>query len=202
MDFVGAIFLVLAVALVVGIYVSRPFFSRPAAASKKTHTRATSEDETQRSTLMAERDRVLTSLQDLEFDHSLGKIPEEDYPYQRAAFLHEGSEILRKLDEMDPHPAASMSAEERLEAEVAARRADARIRAAAGATSGAGAKSRAGSAATAVRPRPVSNGGDDIETLVNERRRARQEKSVGFCPRCGKPVQASDKFCSRCGAGI
>jgi hypothetical protein len=202
MDFVGAIFLVLAVVLVVGIYISRPFFSQPAASTKKTHKHAISETETRRSALMAERDRVLTSLQDLEFDHALGKIPEEDYPYQRAAFLHEGAEILRQLDEVDPRPtAASLSAEDRLEAAVAARRADARIQTAA-AVSGANGGSGKASPAAAVRRRPVSNGGDDIENLVNERRRARQEKAVGFCPRCGKPVQASDKFCSKCGAMI
>jgi hypothetical protein len=195
MDFVGAIFLVLAVALVVGIYISRPFFSRTPADVKKTHKRAISATETQRSALMAERDRILTSLQDLEFDHALGKIPEEDYPYQRAAFLHEGAEVLRQMDALDPRPLADLSAEDRLEAAVAARRADARQRAAVPAGSG-------GTAVAAVRRRPVSNGGDDIEELVNERRRARQAKAVGFCPRCGKPVQESDKFCSRCGATI
>jgi len=28
------------------------------------------------------------------------------------------------------------------------------------------------------------------------------EKSGGFCPRCGKPVQKSDLFCPRCGATL
>ncbi len=198
MDFVGAIFLVLAVVLVVGIYISRPFFMNPSAAAKKTRKRAINESDIHRSALMAERDRVLTSLQDLDFDHALGKVPEEDYPYQRQAFLHEGAEILRQLDALDPKPtAADLSAEDRLEAAVAARRADARLHAASP-TGGAG----AAAAVAPVRRRPLANGGDDIEALVNERRRARQGKSVGFCPKCGKPVQESDKFCSRCGTTI
>jgi len=194
MDFAGAIFLVLAVILVVGIYVSRPFFSRPPAEAKKSGRHAFSETEVQRSALMAERDRILTSLQDLEFDHTLGKIPEEDYPYQRAAFLHEGAEVLRQLDALDPRPAVDLSVEDRLEAAVAARRADARLRAA---TVGGGAPM-----AAPVRRRPAANDGDDIEALIAARRHTRQAKAVGFCPRCGKPVQESDKFCSKCGATI
>ena len=195
MDFVGAIFLVLAVILVVGIYVSRPFFSRSPADVKKNQKHAISETDLQRSALMAEHDRILTSLQDLEFDHALGKIPEEDYPVQRSAFLHEGAEILRQLDALDFSPSPDQSAEDRLEAAVAARRADASLQAAAP-------NGRAGTAVAPARRRPVSNGGDDIETLVNERRRVRPAKAVGFCPRCGKPVQESDKFCSKCGATI
>ena len=34
---------------------------------------------------MAERDRVINSLQELDFDFKLGKIPEEDYPVQRSS---------------------------------------------------------------------------------------------------------------------
>lgn len=197
MDFVGAIFLVLAVVLVVGVFISRPFFLNPPDAAKNNRKRAINESDMHRSALMAERDRILTSLQDLDFDHALGKVPEEDYPYQRQAFLHEGSEILRQLDALDPKPAAAdLSAEDRLEAAVAARRADARLHA------GSPAGGAAAATVAPVRRRALSNGGDDIETLVNERRRARQGKSVGFCPKCGKPVQESDKFCSRCGATI
>jgi predicted amidophosphoribosyltransferase len=34
------------------------------------------------------------------------------------------------------------------------------------------------------------------------RRRARQDKSAGFCPQCGSPVQKSDLFCPRCGKAL
>ncbi len=36
--------------------------------------------------------------------------------------------------------------------------------------------------------------------LIANRRRARSEKSSGFCPQCGKPIQKSDRFCPKCGA--
>ena len=57
-------------------------------------------------------------------------------------------------------------------------------------------------AGMAPRPRVTSEVGDEVEGMVAERRKARQEKAAGFCPQCGKPVQQSDKFCSRCGAMI
>ena len=43
---------------------------------------------------------------------------------------------------------------------------------------------------------------DDVEMLIASRRKQRQEKSAGFCPKCGRPVQKSDKFCSNCGTVV
>ena len=197
MDWIGALFMVLAVAFLVGLYVSQPFFFRARQPAKKASRQASNDLERQRSALLAERDRILTALQDLEFDHTLGKIPEEDYPPQRAAYLHDGVEILRQLDELEPSLAASQRAEERLESAVAARRADAQIVNPA-AVQGNG----HGAAVVTVRRRLLSNGHDDVETLISERRRVHPEKAAGFCPHCGKPVQKSDKFCSKCGATI
>ena len=90
--------LILAVAVLVGLYISRPFASRHAATEKLIRP-AAEESEIHRSTLLAERDRVLTALQDLEFDFTLGKIPAEDYPIQRAELFKAGAEALRELDE-------------------------------------------------------------------------------------------------------
>jgi len=46
----------------------------------------------------------------------------------------------------------------------------------------------------------ISTQRDDIEDLIAERRRKRNEKSGGFCPHCGKVLQRSDRFCPSCGA--
>lgn len=190
----GAIFLTLAVALLVGIFISRPFSSRRAATEMLIHPAAEAA-EIHRSALLAERDRVLTALQDLEFDFTLGKIPAEDYPVQRAELLKTGAEALRQLDALSGD-VASATAEDRVEAVVAARRADAAHRpvkqveiAAAGA--GLGSSRRP--------PAPVE---DEVEALVAARRQARQEKAGGFCPKCGRPVAKSDQFCSRCGTTL
>jgi hypothetical protein len=133
---------------------------------------------------MAERDRVINSLQELDFDFKLGKIPEDDYPMQRANLLQKGAEILKKIDALAaPSPFVRgdggevQDTEARLEKAIAARRAD-------------------GSVAAA----PVTD--DDIEAMISARRKTQTKKSAGFCPRCGKPVTVTDRFCPSCGKSL
>jgi hypothetical protein len=193
----GAIFLTLAVALLVGIFISQPFSSRRAATEMLVNP-AAEEAEIHRSALLAERDRVLTVLQDLEFDFTLGKIPADDYPVQRAELLKAGAEVLRQLDALSGD-VASATAEDRVEAVVAARRADAAHRPMNQvelAPQNRDPLMSAGMSSSRCPPAPVE---DEVEVLVSARRRARQEKAGGFCPKCGRPVAKSDQFCSRCG---
>jgi len=190
---VPSLFLILAAALLVGVFVSRPFANRRSASEKLIRPVA-AENEIRRSSLLAERDRILTALQDLEFDFTLGKIPSETYPVQRTELLTNGAAVLRQLDELSGTIVTS-SAESRLEAVVAARRADAVVQPAHQAEA-----VSAGFPASAGVRRPPAAGEDEIEALVAARRQARQEKAGGFCPKCGRPVAKSDKFCARCGA--
>ena len=190
---VPSLFLILAVALLVGVFVSRPFANQRSA-NEKLIRPAAEESEIRRSTLLAERDRILMALQDLEFDFTLGKIPAENYPVQRAELLNKGATVLRQLDEL-AGIIASSSAESRVEAVVAARRADAVVQPARQAEA-----VSAGYPAPAGVRRPPAAGEDDIEAMVAAHRQVRQEKAGGFCPKCGRPAAKSDKFCSRCGA--
>jgi len=59
----------------------------------------------------------------------------------------------------------------------------------------------------------LQNLDDEIEQLIAARRKGRSKTQVtrgaaapiqpgGFCPQCGKPVVANDKFCAHCGARI
>ena len=173
---IGAIFFTLAVITLVGMYVGQPYLQRRG-------RRATKEDH-EYSTLMAEYDRAVNTLQELDFDNSLGKVPAEDYPRQRADLLAKGAELLRKLDEITPVSSPSKrggrDAESRLEAAVASRRADA--------------------SATAA---PVAElDEEDLESMIAARRKTRNGKSAGFCPKCGKPIMVSDRFCPSCGKAI
>jgi rubrerythrin len=129
------------------------------------------------SALKAERDRVINSLQELDFDHKLGKIPAEDYPEQRAELLKKGSEILRQLDELEPILSSARDAESRIEKAAASKRAD------------------SSSAAAELSD-------DDIEAMIAARRKQHKSKSAGFCPSCGKPVLAADNFCPSCGKSL
>ncbi len=130
---------------------------------------------------MAERDRVINALQELDFDFKLGKIPQEDYPPQRAALLQTGADILRRLDDLEPDPMPRSGpvtdASSRIEQAAAARRSD--------------------SSRTGV---PLDD--DRIELMLAARRAGRHEKSAGFCPRCGRPVLVTDKFCPNCGRAL
>ena len=169
----GAFFLVLALALAVIFYIVQPFLER--------RGRRTTAEAHEVSALMAERDRVVNALQELDFDFNLNKIPAEDYPVQRAELLKKGAEILKQLDALTPtsYPASSSGAiTDRIESAVAARRAD------------------LASTSDTVRD------DDDVEALIAARRKTRKEKSGGFCPRCGKPVLVSDRFCPHCGKSI
>jgi rubrerythrin len=127
----------------------------------------------------------LNALQELDFDYNLRKVPEEEYAAQRAVLLHRGADVLRRLDAQEPQSDAG-SAEDRIEAAIAARRAVA---------------TAASVAPNGRKQAMVATGPDDaLEALLADRRRVRQEKAAGFCSQCGGPVQKSDKFCPKCGA--
>jgi len=176
---IGAIFFILAVVTLVGMYVGQPFIQRRG-------RRATQEDH-EYSTLMAEYDRAVTTLQELDFDNALGKVPAEDYPHQRTELLAKGAELLRKLDELAPVSSSNgkkarsngKDAESRIEAAVASRRADA-------------------SAQKAV----TELDDEGLESLIAAHRKTHKVKSAGFCPKCGKPILVSDRFCPSCGKAI
>lgn len=182
----AAVFFTLAVITLVGIYVGQPFIQR--------RGRRASQEDHQFSALMAEYDRAVNTLQELDFDHSLGKIPAEDYPKQRAELLTRGADLLRRLDLLTPSPSVPRAptgalragardqgndAESRMEAAVASRRADA-----------------------ALNRVPATLNDDDLESMIASRRKAHKEKSAGFCPKCGKPIMVSDRFCPSCGKAI
>jgi hypothetical protein len=175
---IGSIFLILGLLILVAIFVGRPLLENK--------TTAVTQEEHEFSALLAERDRVINALQELDFDFALGKIPEADYPLQRAVLLRQGADILRKLDALQPAQATESDLEARIEAAIAARKAE------------------------AARPQPAPNGGkvalatadDDLEALIASRRRERHEKAAGFCSQCGQPLQKSDRFCPKCGTVV
>jgi hypothetical protein len=57
--------------------------------------------------LLAEKERILSALQELDFDNSLGKIPLEQYPLQRNVLVQKGAEILSSLDKLGYKPGPS-----------------------------------------------------------------------------------------------
>ena len=165
---IGSNLIIIALVIPVALFIARPFIEQRAT--------AVTTEEHDFSALLAERDRILDALQELEFDHALGKIPEEDYAAQRAYLMHAGADILRQMDEYEEQPGAA-SVDDRLEAAIAERKAAAE---------------------------PPAD--DELETLIALRRRekaaAGKSQSSGFCPQCGGPVYKSDRFCPKCGHAL
>jgi hypothetical protein len=193
---IGAILLLLALLILVGLYISQPLMRRrstPASiqSSKLNHDL---------SMLLAEKERILEALEELDNDHELGKIPEEDYPLQRGGMIKRGADILRQLDNLQIQP-VSGKRDAHIEEVIAARRT----------SSGQHLKTQTaegehgdGANESLSEQFVIENAGidDDLEIRIASRRRTRESKSGGFCPQCGNPLRTSDHFCPKCGKSL
>lgn len=98
----GSFLLILALLALVALFVAAPLLRDqrlgPGLDSERSHW-------------IAERERALDALLELDFDHQLGKVPEEVYAEQRQALLGLGAEALRRLEALAPAE-ESTSAEE------------------------------------------------------------------------------------------
>jgi len=157
---IAAIILTFALFILVGWYLYSPYL--------RGYGRRVSHEEHELSALMAEQDRVLSSLQELDFDYKLGKIPEQDYPAQRNTLLQKGADLLRKIDALNET--------------FALQNRDAKT------------------AGKSLTEKAISD--DTLESMIAARRKSRKGSFDGFCPKCGKPVLASDRFCPSCGKAL
>lgn len=166
---IGSILFLIGVFILVTLYITRPFLVRRAS--------FVSQVEQTKSSLLAEKERLLSALQELDFDFSLGKIPEEDYPTQRQNLLNSTIQVLKQLDRLNQE-ASSGNEAQRIEQALV----------------------NHGLGRRAVMTDAPPD--DELEALIAARRRDRIEKAAGFCPQCGKPVQQSDRFCPKCGTPL
>jgi len=169
---IGSLLLILAISLLAGFVVSRPFFAESSDKSTDEEiTELLAGKELKLSNLMSEKERIFTTLQELETAHALKKIPDEEFPKQRVVLVHAAAKTLRDIDE--------------LEVEIKSILKETSVQ-----------KKGASLAANAGIPNEV------LEELIAARRRSRSEKSAGFCPHCGKVIQSSDVFCPACGSRV
>lgn len=99
----GAMFLLVVVLTFIIIFVARPFLERQRVLSRKNNQTLSS--------LLAERERLLTAIEDLDSDQALEKIPAEEYPRQRTELLHQGAEVLRQIDALTSSTSPKSTAE-------------------------------------------------------------------------------------------
>lgn len=86
---IGSIFILLAILLLVAIFLSQPFLEEEA---------RTQEVESEYSHLLAERERLLARIEELDFDYDLDKLSDEDYRRVREKLVGEAAQVLKKLD--------------------------------------------------------------------------------------------------------
>jgi hypothetical protein len=174
---IGSILLILAIFIPVTLFILHPIIERSLVPETQSGPDI--------STLLAERDHIIATIKELDDDYSLGKVPAEDYPSQRLALLQNGADILRNIDNFQSR-FSTQAPEDRLEAALVAHRQNLE------------ASYSPKKNGNAVPPVPD----DGLEQKIAIRRRMMHGKAGGFCPKCGRPVQAIDRFCPHCGATL
>lgn len=113
----ASILMILALLILVALFLARPFLQSESFDEI---------EEDQYSGLLAERERIIEALLELDFDQELGKIPEDIYPARREELLQQGAQILQLLDELGQAQSLAEieSGEDGLEALIAARKAE------------------------------------------------------------------------------
>ena len=87
---IGSILIILAITIVIVAYIAKPLLEKRGYAVTDSDRRV--------STLQAQRDQILTVLQELDMDHAMGKVEGEDYASQRSELVSRGAAVLKELD--------------------------------------------------------------------------------------------------------
>lgn len=178
---IGSLLLGVALLVGVGLFVTRPVFRRDPQRRRRM---------SQRRALALQKEAVLTEIRALDFDNETGKVSQEEYQEQREAKVAEAAELLQRIDALD---------ERFLEADMAPATAD--QPASAGQADGkldeieaAIARRRAKAPPARVAPAPAAAEPDPRTTVAPA-----NVSGDSFCPQCGQPADANDRFCAYCG---
>ncbi len=102
------------VAVIAGCYVLIPLFSEPKA-SVDIELLA----ETELDRLLERKDVIYRNLKDLDFEHSMGRLSEEDFYRLETDYKNDAAQLLEKLDQLG----ASDGLDEEIEKEIVVRKA-------------------------------------------------------------------------------
>ncbi len=164
----------------VGFYVSRPLV--------KTGRRTQSANADTLS-LETQRESLYTQIKELDMDHATGKVNDEDYARLRAELVTQAAEVLKQIDGVTTASVPAAPSDD-VEAMIAARR---KTRSVAPATP---------VAATSATTSPQSAEAD-LEAAIAARRKTTAPAAKSLtCPTCGKPINADDAFCAKCGTAL
>lgn len=132
-----------------GVFIMRPFLVDEKEPRRVGSSRSDS--------LLAEKDRLLLAIEELDQEFELEKISEEEHNRNRDILLSEAAEVIKQLD-----------------------------------------KSQKSSSSKKKKP-VTQETDDDLERLINERRKQLKSEKTLTCPKCGNAVDSGAQFCSHCG---
>ncbi len=170
---IGSIFVGIALLFVSVLVVSQPWLKPRRRMRSETAVLSTA-------TLESQREAVYAALADLDFDHSVVKVNDDDYRATRARLMAQAVSILQQLD------STATDVEAQVEALVRSRRTRPPKRASASSATSAAQCPSCG-AAVADGDRFCAKCGVTLNTT---------------CPNCGRPTAADDHFCAKCGATV
>jgi hypothetical protein len=81
------------------VYVARPFLREPAVAAADDRLVALDQAGRDRLALIEERDRALDALKELELDHRIGKVSDEDYRALVAPLRGDAARAMKALEQ-------------------------------------------------------------------------------------------------------
>jgi hypothetical protein len=91
---IGTIFAGLALLILVGLILARPFLMSSGQRPRNGQARGP------RQVLLAQKEALLRQVRELDFEHETGKLPDEVYQPQRAQLIAETTAVLQQLDDL------------------------------------------------------------------------------------------------------
>ena len=146
---VSSFLIVLVIFILTGVIIIHPFLV-------ETDTRGAPVPEKYDS-LTAERERLLSSIEDLDLEFDLEKISSREHTRNRDILLSQAAEIIKQVDKLEK----KIPAHKRISS--------------------------------------AQDSEDDLEKMIEARRRELKGDKSNFCPHCGKAVKPEDQFCGQCG---
>lgn len=156
------LFLALLISAGAAVYVLWPLLSRAAPDVPIEDDRLTD--------LISRKDSVMVAIKDLEFDHQVGKLSEEDFERFNARLRQQAIGYLQQIDKLAPQ---SAQLDESLEVEIA------RLR--------------------KTRTAPVAVNGKSAPVAAPAVAVPAGEAPARFCTNCGQALAPQHKFCANCG---
>ena len=106
--------------------------------------------------LLAERERLLSSIEELDLDLELKKIAPSEHALDRNLLLSQAADVLKELDRYSKSKSSQKGKSKKAKA-------------------------------------------DDLEKMIQERRKKLADGTTVYCSSCGKTITAGAQFCSHCG---